>query len=175
MGRGHRTTGVTKGGIQGTLDIAALKTAKRRRPSRPTPKPGECRPVLMSLSPVWSEKILTGEKTIELRRTRSGCEQNSPVIIYTSFPRKRIDGKCMVKEVVSLPLPELWERTKHGCGCTREEFYEYFKGKDSGYGIFLKDVERISPVELPFDGPQSFRYLFDDEADQKEVLDRLGL
>ena len=159
---------------QGKTKKSGSPVALRRRPSRPTPRPGECRPVLMSLSPVWSEKILDGSKTIELRRTRSGCEKNSPIIIYTSFPRKRIDGKCRVERVLNLPLSELWEKTKHGCGCTEEEFYEYFKGKESGYGIVLEDVERIDPVELPFDGPQSFRYLFDDEDDQKAVLDLIG-
>lgn len=162
MGRG---SGISQKGAVGL----------RRRVERPKPKPGECRPVLLSLQPVWSDKIFSGEKTVELRRNRSGCEPGSPIAIYTSYPRKKLDGTCVVSEVINLPLDELWEVTKGDCGCSRDEFNNYFKGKTEGFGIRLKDVKRIEPKDLPFAGPQSFRYLFDDTDEQLEILRSVGL
>jgi len=129
----------------------------------------------MSLQPRWSEAILSGAKTIELRRNRAGCEQGTPIVIYTSYPVRRIEGRCKVAKVIRAPLEELWEQTKHSNGCTREEFDSYFEGAEEGYSIVLSDVERLDPQPIAFNGPQSYRYLFDDEPEQREVLRQAGL
>lgn len=129
----------------------------------------------MSLQPRWSEAILNGAKTTELRRNRAGCEPGTPVVIYTSYPVRRIEGLAKVASVKQASLDELWESEKETCGCSREEFDAYFHGASRGYAIRLTEVERLEPRELPFNGPQSYRYLFDDEEDQRQVLESVGL
>lgn len=129
----------------------------------------------MSLQPRWAEAILNGEKTIELRRNRAGCEKGTPVVIYNSYPVREIQGRCQVEEVTSGPVQEMWERVKEDCGCTREEYESYFEGADTAYAIRLRDVQRIDPVSLPFHGPQSYRYLFADEEPQAQVLRAVNL
>jgi predicted transcriptional regulator len=129
----------------------------------------------MSLSPRWAHAILSGQKSIELRRNRSGCEANSPVIIYSSFPEKKVIGRAKVKEVLSGPLEEIWEKTKDENGCGKSEFRDYFKGAKEAYAISLAEVTQLDPKDLPFNGPQSFRYLFADDPQQKDILESAGL
>lgn len=131
--------------------------------------------MLMSLQPQWSEAILSRQKTIELRRTPSGCEPGTPIVIYTSYPVKRVEGRCRVRSIIQGAPEMLWERVKDECGCSRAEFDAYLDGAEVAYGIVLSDVERIAPVALPFNGPQSYRYLFDDEPDQLKVLKAAGI
>lgn len=46
--------------------------------------------VLASISPKWCEKIASGEKTIEVRKTRPKCETPFKCYIYCPKPKKRV-------------------------------------------------------------------------------------
>lgn len=149
--------------------------AKTRRPSRPAPKPGERRPVLISLHRQWTEKMLTGEKTVELRRTRCGCEPGTPVVIYTSHPVKRIQARAVVKAVHAMTPDALWAVVARQCAVTRAGFFEYLGDLDTAYGIELTAIEPLNSFELGRPGPQSWRYLFADEEEGLRVLSLAGL
>jgi predicted transcriptional regulator len=131
--------------------------------------------VLLSLQPQWSEAILAGAKTVELRRTRSGCEPGTPVVIYTSHPVKRIEGRCWIAQVISGTPDEVWPQVQGRCGDTREQYDDYYRGATRAFALVLSDVERVAPVRMPFAGPQSFRYLFADEPEQRVLLAAAGI
>ena len=44
--------------------------------------------IMISIKPQWVEKILNGEKTIEIRKTMPKCELPCKVYIYCTKPRK---------------------------------------------------------------------------------------
>ena len=44
--------------------------------------------IMISIKPQWIEKILNGEKTIEIRKTMPKCELPCKVYIYCTKPRK---------------------------------------------------------------------------------------
>lgn len=46
--------------------------------------------ILMSIQPKWCEKIVNGEKTIEVRKTRPKIETPFKVYIYCTFPQKPV-------------------------------------------------------------------------------------
>ena len=44
--------------------------------------------IMISIKPQWVEKILNGEKTIEIRKTKPKCELPCKVYIYCTKPKK---------------------------------------------------------------------------------------
>ena len=144
--------------------------ATARRPSRPPPKPGERRPVMISIQPEWSRLIQNGTKTVELRRQRSGCEPGTKVAIYTSFPVKRVEAIATVAAVHALAPDELWQTVGAQSATSREDFFSYLGDLNVAYGIELSDVQPVTPFALGRSGPQSWRYLFADEPEGQEVI-----
>lgn len=65
--------------------------------------------ILISIQPQWVEKILNGEKTIEIRKTMPSCELPVKVYIYCAKPKK-------------------WFRYS-SCGVTSDEFLWKHKDK----------------------------------------------
>lgn len=127
------------------------------------------RVALISIQPFFAEKILTGEKVVEFRRSWA----TNPVdllVVYSSSPVRRIVLVARVANVVEAPPSRLWDLAKKkGGGVTKKKLFDYLAGKAKGYGIELADIVRfkrgVDPKHLfsNFRAPQSFRYLSDDE------------
>jgi predicted transcriptional regulator len=130
----------------------------------------------MSIQPRWAQRIQAGEKTVELRRRRSGCEPGTPVVIYTSHPVKRITATATVARVHAAAPGELADRVAAAACVTAGELLDYLGDLPLGYGIELTDVRVLDePVALDRPGPQSWRYLFADEPEGAAVLAATGL
>lgn len=123
----------------------------------------ECDKVLLiSIKPEFAEKILSGEKTFEFRK-RLPKEPVNTMLIYASSPVQRIIGYACIDGTLTLPLDELWEKTKSEAGITEEYFHEYFKQKEGSALILSSPVTLSRPVKLEEIGeeraPQSFMYV----------------
>lgn len=72
--------------------------------------------ILISIKPEWVEKILNGEKTIEIRKTIPKCELPIKVYIYCTNDQKHL--------VAPFEFLEGWfyreynNNTSYACGCT---------------------------------------------------------
>lgn len=60
----------------------ATKTIELLKTTSQSAKGGEMKSILISIQPKWVEKILNGEKTIEIRKTAPKCELPIDVYIY---------------------------------------------------------------------------------------------
>lgn len=129
------------------------------------------RPVILSILPQYWEKIMSGQKTLELRLSAPICEPSFPVLVYVSKRKKSLVGAffCTGVETIQEPTAEMLEQI---C-VTEQEFNEYAKGR-------AVKLWRISNVEcfrnpVPIEkiglkqGPQSWRY-FDKEVHQVSFL-----
>jgi predicted transcriptional regulator len=124
--------------------------------------------VLLSIRPKYADLILSGDKTVELRRIRPKYLQpGSLVLMYASSPISSMVGAFSVDSIFEKPLDELWEEVKEKSGISYDEFKLYFEGINKGVGIFIKDCWALSePISLglikqkvkSFAPPQSFRY-----------------
>lgn len=123
--------------------------------------------ILISIKPIYVDLIFNGNKTVELRRVLpKNLPNNSEVIFYASSPIKSIVGKARIKNIDEQPIDKLWKTLGHKTGVTFEYFKEYFKGKDTGYGLTLHKIEEFpNPYPLcslrdtlNFSPPQSFMY-----------------
>lgn len=123
--------------------------------------------VLLSIKPEFAEKILSGEKQYEFRKTRfrdpSSVER---IYLYSSSPIQRIVGQFTLGGITEDKPEKLWEEhgTESGLD-SRERFMKYFKGKEMGYALEvttpLRFSEPIDPWKAAddFRPPVSFEYL----------------
>ena len=123
---------------------------------------------ILSLRPRFADAILSGVKTVELRRTEPKIRVPTLVLIYASTPVRALLGTCVVTSVESDRLAALWPVHGAGSGLDHGEFLNYFKGVQAGTALSLAGPRRFSrPVPLVelrsrpegFRPPQSFSYV----------------
>ncbi len=124
--------------------------------------------LLLSVRPVYAQKIFDGTKTVELRRVPPRVERGDLVLVYVSSPIKALVGTFEVEKVVNDHPRRLWDIVQDRVGITRKEFYTYYAGASEAYGIFFSDVQSLSkPLGLEtlrenwpdFHPPQGYCYL----------------
>jgi len=129
--------------------------------------------LLISVRPRFAAKILSGEKTVELRRVRPRIGAGDCVLIYVSSPVKALAARFVVAEVIQASPSRLWRETQSEAAVTSREFKAYFAGVSTAYAISLKQGQLLrSPVSLDairhawpeFRPPQSYRYLTNQDA-----------
>jgi predicted transcriptional regulator len=126
----------------------------------------EGRAALISVRPYYANKILSGEKKVEFRRTWA-IQQVHHLLIYSTSPVKRLVAIADVKSVIVASPSGLWTLSKEiGGGITRERLFAYLSGKSTAVAIELSEVRELDTPLSPkkvlgrdFRPPQSFRYL----------------
>ena len=61
------------------------------------------RSLLISIRPTFVEQILTGTKTVELRRKKPQLRPGAAVYIYATAPVKAVVARAQLAGIVSLP------------------------------------------------------------------------
>ena len=121
--------------------------------------------VLLSIKPVFADRILAKQKHFEFRKTIFKDESVKHVLIYSSSPIKLVVGRFKIEDVIRSDPDDLWKRTSKGAGISREFFDEYFYEKEHGYAIKIGKVQKFKrPYRLEKLGsikqaPQSFAYV----------------
>lgn len=119
--------------------------------------------ILISINPKYVEKILDGTKKYEFR-TKAAKEDIESLIIYSTFPTKKVVAEVEIVEVLKMTPDELWEATKSNSGINKADYDKYFKDRIVAYAYKLGKVLKFStPRELNYYGvnfaPQSFVYI----------------
>lgn len=137
---------------------------------------------LISIRPKWVEKIVNGEKTIEVRKTRPKLETPFKCYIYCTMDHPYISvscaeldklnyrtntvGRCNGKVIGEFTCDRIYELAplnhapddveKQAC-LTREEIVNYLKG--TGYGWHISELRIYdTPRELSeFTGLRTFK------------------
>lgn len=130
--------------------------------------------VLLSIKPEYAEKILTGKKRYEFRKSIFKNSSVKTVVIYATMPVGKVVGEFDFDEVLSDSPQAIWAETSRYSGITKKFFNSYFDGRDKAHAIKVRSVRRydipVSLTEFVPSGaaPQSFRYL-DDICPQPEL------
>jgi predicted transcriptional regulator len=139
------------------------------------------RDFLVSVRPRFAETILSGRKTVELRRRFSEhAEADSLVFIYCTSPIQSLLGIARIVEVKRMPVASIWRKYSKAACVSRAEFDLYFAGLDFGYAILLHRVKRFRKAiaaddlrrQFGFVAPQSFRYV---PKEYYSLLDHAGV
>jgi predicted transcriptional regulator/adenylate kinase len=128
---------------------------------------------LLSIYPRYANKILSGAKRLEFRKSWAASDV-SAFVIYATVPVQKVVGIARIKQVHQGSATALWRLAQElGGGVSRRVLYDYFRGKREGFAI---EIESVLPCSIPLDPeaylpnfmpPQSFAYL--DRASFKRI------
>ena len=122
--------------------------------------------VLLSIRPEYAEKIFSGEKKFEYRRSLFKNGNIKSIIVYATKPVGKVIGEFEIDEILTGTPKKIWSLTKKYSGIEKEKFTNYFVDKEEGFAIKIKKTKRYKKSktlrELSPDlkvAPQSFRYI----------------
>lgn len=119
--------------------------------------------MLLSINPEHVENIFLGIKRFEFRKRR--CKRNiDKIVIYATYPIKRVVGEADVEEIYEGSTDAIWKKTSEGSGISKQFFDEYYKNHKTAVAYKLGNIEKFDkPRPLSFYGvksaPQSFIYV----------------
>lgn len=123
--------------------------------------------VVLSVRPHYSEKIFKGIKTVELRRRFPvAAPKGITAYIYSTSPVRAMVGSTEIKDVVKLPVADIWKKFGKMAQIDRKDFDEYFSGLREGFALKISNARSFTrPIDLSelrerfgFEPPQSFLY-----------------
>ena len=125
------------------------------------------RDVVLSVRPHYSDKIFRGIKTVELRRRFPvAAPRGITAYIYSTSPVRAMVGSTEIKDVLKLPVADIWKRYGKLAQIDRSDFDEYFSGLKEGFALKITNARSFTrPIDLSelrrrfgFEPPQSFLY-----------------
>ena len=127
-----------------------------------------CSDILISLHPRHCDDLVSGRKTVELRRRKMAVRPGTRVWIYSTRPRACVEARAIVEDVLSGSHDELWNAFGDKIAISRCEFDRYFAGTVVGHAIVLREVvplkrsinlEELRRRLVGFHPPQFFKWL----------------
>ena len=101
---------------------------------------------LISIKPIFADAILSGAKTIELRRRIPALGIGTFLWIYATRPRAAVVGTAMVSAIIKGTPEEIWDACSDDAAIDRCTFDAYFDGSTSAFGIVLTEIVKREPV-----------------------------
>ena len=128
--------------------------------------------ILLSIKPVYVEKIIRGEKKYEFRKSVfKNHNRLNRIYIYSTSPVKRIIGSFKIGHVISGSPEFIWKECRECSGISALDYFDYYKNHESAVAISIEDLQifdcPINPfIEFKdFKAPQSFYYMKDTSWD----------
>ncbi|MND81939.1 ASCH domain protein [compost metagenome] len=122
--------------------------------------------IVLSIKPQFTNLILDGSKTIEMR-TKIGKKfiNGATILIYSSSPIKAIVATVKIDKIQKLKKNEITKHHLKQIHISEQFFNDYMKDKENCYLIEIKDINKLTvPIflselkSLGFTAPQSFCY-----------------
>lgn len=121
------------------------------------------RKILISINPEHVENILSGVKKFEYR-TRVAKKDIESIIVYSTYPTKRVVAEVEIVGIVSGTPDYVWSMTGDQSGITKNYYDQYFSNRKIAYAYSLGKIKVYpEPLELKYFGvkvaPQSYIYV----------------
>jgi predicted transcriptional regulator len=138
--------------------------------------------VLLSLRPQYVARLLSGEKSIEIRNRAVRISPGYRLWIYSTLPRGCIEAVAVVSKVEVGSPSAIWKRCKKQMALSLSAFQQYVNGADKISAIFIDRVCGL-PFQLTlsylrsripgFRPPQSMKFLCDSDIVLKLISSHL--
>ena len=120
--------------------------------------------VLLSIKPEYANKIFAGTKKYEFRRSIFKNPNVKTIVVYSSSPVQKVIGEFEIEAILRKDIDQLWNLTEQESGINKDFFFEYYKGKETGFAIKIKKTKKYDePLDIKRDfkltPPQSFVYI----------------
>lgn len=114
------------------------------------------------------ERLLSGVKTIELRRTRPNAIPGQRVLLYATSPTRALVGSAVIDSIATDRPARMWPTVAKRAAVSRDEYFGYFEGAAVAVAIAVRDVRQFR-ASIPLSEmrrrwpwlrpPQSFRFV----------------
>jgi Uncharacterized conserved protein len=127
--------------------------------------------LFIAVKPEYANKLISGQKDIELRKMRPHVQQGDYVIIYASAPIKAVIGFGKIKQIIECNPKSLWERYSDRLGINKQSYFSYYDGYHKAIGIEFDMIKSVTPIRLEdlrkvdpnFQPPQIYRYVTNED------------
>lgn len=131
--------------------------------------------IMLSVSPTYARAIMSGAKSVELRRRAPRIPDGTSAWLYSTLPVGEVVALLRIETVVEAPIAELWERYSGRASIPKAAFDHYFTGLGSGAALIIRDVQALKkPISLEemrqhgaFHPPQFYRRVAEDAAGRR--------
>lgn len=82
--------------------------------------------LFIAVKPEYANKLISGQKDIELRKMRPHIQPGDYVIIYASAPVKAVIGFGKVKNIIECTPNEMWAKYSLRLGIMQQDFESYY-------------------------------------------------
>jgi predicted transcriptional regulator len=105
--------------------------------------------IIMSINPIYCNRILRGNKVVEIRKKFNKKWIGSKVALYSTHPTKAIVGNATIEKVEEGIPENIWEKNSDLLGCTKREFDNYTAQSSKVYALTLNNIEPYhDPIQL---------------------------
>jgi predicted transcriptional regulator len=103
---------------------------------------------LISIRPQYADAILSGQKTIELRRRIPKLASGTTLWIYATRPTGAVIGVATIQDVARGRPATIWKRHRTEVGVDYASFKAYFEGAQEAVAILLEVARRVGPITI---------------------------
>ena len=120
--------------------------------------------VILSIKPKFANRIFSGIKKYEFRKTIFRREVNR-VFLYETTPVGKITGYFRYRRILKGTPEEIWSICQKYAGISEREFFQYYSKSKLAYAIEVEEVirfKRMMDLKESFNimtPPQSFTYI----------------
>ena len=134
--------------------------------------------LFIAVKPEFANKLVSGEKDIELRKTKPHVQAGDYAIIYASAPAKVVLGYGKIKRIILCSPQEMWANFSSRLGIKEQDYLMYYKNSNKSVGIEFEMIKPINPISLAelrrvdpnFHPPQIYRYVTNEEIHKVLVI-----
>lgn len=134
--------------------------------------------LFIAVKPEYANKLISGEKDIELRKTKPHVQAGDYAIIYASAPEKAVLGYGKIKRIILCSPQEMWAGFSSRLGIKEQDYLMYYKNSNKSVGIEFEMIKPINPISLAelrrvdpnFHPPQIYRYVTNEEIHKVLVI-----
>jgi len=102
--------------------------------------------ILISVEERHASNLLSGNKSVELRRKPLNISSGTLVWIYSKLPRGQVQALAVVDNVVAGSTEKIWKLYGAQSAISRHEFNVYFTDVAIGYAIIFQEVRPLAPI-----------------------------
>ena len=113
--------------------------------------------ILISIQPQWVEKILNGEKTIEIRKTMPKCELPCKVYIYCTNTKNKVGKNVVPPDYLTKPN---YLTKRYVCGANYDECI-------NGKVVAEFTLNKVDGFHIPY----TAKYLYDALNSENENIE----
>lgn len=102
--------------------------------------------ILISVEERHATNMLSGNKSVELRRKQLNISPGTRVWVYSKLPRGQVQALAVVEAVVADTPRKIWNLYGAQSAISKSEFDAYFAGAKTGYAIIFQEVRPLAPI-----------------------------